>query len=45
MQNADWQEKLFFCRQKRGNIRFYKILILGNPLAYGTAEAGEMITN
>ena len=29
MQNADWQEKLLFCRQKRGNIRFYKSLILG----------------
>ena len=29
MQNADWQENLLFCRQKRGNIRFYKSLILG----------------
>ena len=29
--------KTFFCRQKRGNIR--------NPLAYGTAEASEMIAS
>ena len=38
----------FFCRQKRGNIRFYKILILGNSpclgqfFFYGTAEAGDI---
>ena len=38
------KKNFFFCRQKRGNIRFYKILILGKSPCLGTAEAGEMIT-
>ena len=46
MQNADWQEKLFFLVVRNVlTFDFIKFSFSGNPLAYGTAEADEMIAS